>query len=318
MKDGSMKSKVSTLSVLIVFLLWWSLLSAAERKEDPGSSVSEFTAVQSTALLVVFWRHLETQRNVTESPALIHDSPAAILIDKLGTNEYVSKWLLSPVLPIGINLMAIRTRVVDEWLLHSPGANEQIVNLGAGLCTRPYRLSFPENTIIFEVENNAAILTVKRHALLGHPTFARVADVIADVTRPHELEVALLKAGLNPALPIDWVTEGLLEYLSFTDQQSLLRTAAKLSTHGSRFLAFNVDPWGVEYNYKFLGVNFPHIGPVPEKTMIDSMRGAGWSKNVTVLNDDFFWHSYHRAVNLPVYIIMAELADIDRSGTPEL
>jgi methyltransferase (TIGR00027 family) len=308
----------SALTAFVVSLLWCSLIDATDEKEEPSSALLKFTAVQSTALLVVFWRHLETQRDFPESPALIHDSPAAILIEKLGKNEHVSKWLQSPILPIGINLMAIRTRVVDEWLLDSHNANRQIVNLGAGLCTRPYRLSFPENTVIFEVENNAAILDMKRHALLGHSTSARVVDVIADVTNPQELEAALQKARLNPALPIDWVTEGLLEYLSFTDQQSLLRTAAKLSTPGSRFLAFNVDPWGVEYNDIFLGVHFPHVGPVPEKTMIQSMRDAGWSKNVTVLNDDFFWHSFHRAVNLPVYIVMAEVTDMDRSNVPEL
>ena len=107
-------------------------------------------SVQSTSLLVAYWRSLETLNYSTINPPLIQDPTAQILLDNLLSNEARQEFEKSPLRPIGWDMLALRTRVIDDWLLKegpfassngSSGGRRQLVNLGAGMCGRPYRLN---------------------------------------------------------------------------------------------------------------------------------------------------------------------------------
>ena len=53
-------------------------------------------------------------------------------------------------------ILTIRTRVIDEYILkYQNQGYKTIINLGAGLDTRPYRLDLPEATQWIEVENSS-------------------------------------------------------------------------------------------------------------------------------------------------------------------
>jgi methyltransferase (TIGR00027 family) len=198
-------------------------------------------------------------------------------------------------------MLAIRTRNIDDWL--EEGSRPQVVNLGAGMCTRPYRLKL--NAIIYEVENDASLLQAKRAALADQEMITTAVDVTADVTSI-ELKDALLQAGFDPKLPTDWIAEGLLEYLTVQAQQDLMALTASLSAPGSRFLAWNGDPWAVEFVRNFLNVHFPHIGAQSVQDTCASLKTAGWSQNVTVMDDELFWERYRRVMGIPVYMISVE------------
>jgi O-methyltransferase involved in polyketide biosynthesis len=119
--------------------------------KEEMSANSQLSEVQATSLLVAYLRHMETTRsrignNQPPSPPLIQDDFAQILLDQLlvGNNNkhMIDQWRQDPFLPLGINMLAIRTRTIGDWLLQGKG-HAQIVNLGAGMCTRPYRLDCP-------------------------------------------------------------------------------------------------------------------------------------------------------------------------------
>ncbi|MET8050141.1 class I SAM-dependent methyltransferase [Streptosporangium sp. NPDC005286] len=147
----------------------------------------------------------------------------------------------------------LRTRVLDDFLIRSVHAGaRQVVLLGAGLDTRAFRLGWPPDRVIYEIDRDG-VLAFKHHVLDGLaaiPTATRrpiAADLRDDWTQ------SLLSTGFDPAVPTAWLAEGLLLYLPPTAERRLIDTLDHLSAEGST-LAFEVK----------LGVESPEVraGPV--------------------------------------------------------
>jgi methyltransferase (TIGR00027 family) len=126
----------------------------------------------------------------------------------------------------------IRTRFFDEYLLGS--GCRQIVLLAAGLDTRAFRLAWPSETRLFELDL-PNVLEFKETVLAGHEA------VCERVTLPVDLRdnwpAYLATAGFDPAEPTTWLAEGLLIYLSTEEATDLLTAICDLSAPTSR-LAF--------------------------------------------------------------------------------
>ena len=119
----------------------------------------------------------------------------------------------------------IRTRFYDDYLLGS--GCRQVVLLAAGLDTRAYRLDWPADTTLYEVDL-PKVLTFKGFVLAhAEPRCARTV-VPADLRDDWNLP------GFRPELPTAWLAEGLLIYLTPTDADRLLSTVTELSAPGSR------------------------------------------------------------------------------------
>jgi methyltransferase (TIGR00027 family) len=286
------------------------------------------TEVQSTSLLVAFWRKIETQRSSMganpPSPSLCKDEQATVLLDALATSEQIEGYATSLALPIGINIMAIRTRTIDDWLMEKAAElrPRQVVNLGAGMCTRPYRLPWSSNAnatiTVFEVDDSHLLQT--KHNVLrqaGYLPRVPVVNVAGDVTK-ESLAESLLQAGFDPKLPTDWIAEGLLEYLPLESHRPLFQLARKLSAPGSRFVGFQGDPWNLDYMDSVLNVKLPFIGLKVREDIVEDFRAAGWSKNITVLDDYDFQPRYGRTTTLPVYLVLAEAGEHEAAGSDEL
>lgn len=303
----------------ITFYIFIALLivspSVWSQKDDESSveSTPELTPVQATSLAVAYYRHLETHRNDTgraPSPPLIRDDYAEILLRQLGNDSIAEKWMKSPMCSGGVNMMALRSRSIDDWLLQDQ--KRQFVNLGAGMCTRPYRLDWENHgdMVIFEVEKDAALLKFKRDTLAnaGHKPKVRVIDVQSDVTAENLTEV-LIRAGFDPSIPTNWLAEGLLGYLPASSHIEIFRRLRKVSAPGSRISAWNSSPW-IRDLYHSIGMDLPHVGLREAKETKNDIIAAGWIKNVTVWNDEnTFWPMYKRAMNVPLYSIVAEAND---------
>jgi methyltransferase (TIGR00027 family) len=143
------------------------------------------------------------------SPSLCKDEQATVLLDALATSEQIEGYATSLALPIGINIMAIRTRTIDDWLMEKAAElrPRQVVNLGAGMCTRPYRLPWSSNAnatiTVFEVDDSHLLQT--KHNVLrqaGYLPRVAVVNVAGDVTK-ESLAESLLQAGFDPELPTD-------------------------------------------------------------------------------------------------------------------
>eukprot|EP00741_Cyanophora_paradoxa_P006412 tig00001001_g6214.t1 len=136
--------------------------------------------------------------------------------------------------------IAIRTRYFDDFAQQSAqalssasgGGLVQVVLLGAGMDTRAWRLQWPENTTVYEVDQEA-VLEYKEGKMRGEPLACRSYQAVtADLSQP-SWSTALVSAGFSPANPSVWVLEGLLMYLSPEEVLALLNGVSRLAAPSS-------------------------------------------------------------------------------------
>ena len=100
-----------------------------------------------SALLTAGWRAMESSR----SDALFHDPLAARLAGELGLE-------MARTLPDGAWVVAIRTVLIDAFLRSAISSGiDTVINLGAGLDTRPYRMDLPSSLHWVEVDHPSLI-----------------------------------------------------------------------------------------------------------------------------------------------------------------
>jgi methyltransferase (TIGR00027 family) len=131
--------------------------------------------------------------------------------------------------------MAVRTKFFDEFFLDATNAGiKQVVILASGLDSRAYRLPWPAQTVVYEVDQPQVIeFKTRTLAQLGAAPTADRRVVAVDLR--DDWPAALRTAGFDPAQPTAWSAEGLLGYLPPDAQDRLLDTITELSAPGSRF-----------------------------------------------------------------------------------
>ncbi|AXG82210.1 SAM-dependent methyltransferase [Streptomyces paludis] len=131
----------------------------------------------------------------------------------------------------------LRTRVLDDFLLGSVRADaRQVVLLGAGLDTRAFRLDWPSDLVVFEVDR-AGVLAFKQRVLTDLSASPKVKRVAVPVDLRAGWVTALTRAGFDAAVPSVWLAEGLLFYLPGPAETYLIDTVDRLTAGGSA-LAF--------------------------------------------------------------------------------
>jgi methyltransferase (TIGR00027 family) len=129
--------------------------------------------------------------------------------------------------------IVIRTRFFDEFLGRAVEEARQVVLLAAGLDTRGFRLDWPPETSVFELDQ-PAVLEHKNAVLLaaGVTPRCRREAVAADLTGPWRER--LIAAGFDPQLPSVWLLEGFLFYLPIASITRIIDTVTSLAARGSR------------------------------------------------------------------------------------
>ena len=179
--------------------------------------------VSDTARWVAMYRAFESER----PDALFRDPWAATLAGERG-REIVE------LMPDGRRLgwpMVVRTAVMDEIILREVAAGaDTVINLAAGLDTRPYRLDLPARLRWVEVDLGP-ILEEKTATLRSETPRCTLERIHADLADPAARADALARAaaGSKKALV---VTEGLLIYLTPDDVAALARDLASQSAIG--------------------------------------------------------------------------------------
>jgi methyltransferase (TIGR00027 family) len=270
--------------------------------------VIKSNSVQSTSLLVAYWRHLETSY---ASKPLIEDRPAKVLLDALLAPEAWSRFETSSLRPIGWDMLAVRTRVIDDWLLYrgpfadvekahdNTAKTRQLVNLGAGMCCRPYRLDLHTSIDrVLEVELDGSLLTIKHQVLedAGYEPTTNVIPVEMDLLQSYNALDTLQEFGLELEQPIDWLAEGLFAYLDSKGHQSVLELAA----HPQSRIAISLfEPECKELFLKH-GVDLPWNDLVSSESVVAQAEEIGWELEKHVCGKD--WNTlYQRDANLPGY-----------------
>ena len=145
--------------------------------------------------------------------------------------------------------MAVRTKFFDEFFLGATKAGiKQVVILASGLDSRAYRLAWPTQTVVYEIDQPQVIeFKTRTLAELGAEPTADRRVVAIDLR--DDWPTALRTAGFDPSRPTAWSAEGLLGYLPPEAQDRLLDTITELSAPGSRLAtesARNLEPGDLE------------------------------------------------------------------------
>ena len=184
--------------------------------------------VSDTAFWIAHYRGLEAER----PDALFHDPLASMLAGNRGRAIAQSM----PGGPLTSWSVVIRTCLIDDYIMKSIAEGiDTIVNLGAGLDTRPYRMDLPANLEWIEVDY-PHVIDFKEQRLATQAPRCRLMRLKADLTS--EKERTEVFAHLAPKARTTLVlTEGVVPYLNLDEAAAL---ADALAAIGVRY-------WIVDY-----------------------------------------------------------------------
>jgi methyltransferase (TIGR00027 family) len=270
------------------------------------------SSVGATATMVAAARAVATKAD----HAVINDPYAEPLVRAVGIDFFtrLASGELTPAdldtheageSPVGMSRfadgMAARTRFFDDFFAAAVGAGvRQAVILASGLDARGYRLTWPQDMTVFEIDQ-PEVIEFKATTLAGLGATPSVTLKTVAVDLRNDWPAALAEAGFDASAPTAWIAEGLLGYLPPDAQDRLLDTIGELSAPGSRLAVESVpshdeadqdelkekmkestDRWRSEgFDLDFSELVF--LGDRADVT--DYLRGHGWTVDATPTND---------------------------------
>ena len=200
------------------------------------------TSVGATATMVAAARAVATK---ADNP-LINDQFAEPLVRAVGV-DFLTRWAAGDLADVDVDdadstwklhqmpdAMAVRTRFFDAFFRKATQAGvRQAVILASGLDARAYRLDWPADMTVFEVDQPEVIaFKTQTLAELGAAPTTDRRTVAIDLR--NDWPAALTEAGFDRSQPTAWIAEGLLGYLPPEAQDRLLDNISALSADGSR------------------------------------------------------------------------------------
>jgi methyltransferase (TIGR00027 family) len=195
----------------------------------PPSDSPVIQHVSDTAFLVAHHRAVESAR----PDALFADPLAArlagdrghVMANRLATNK-ISGWTV-----------AVRTRIIDAYILEAVARGiDTVINLGAGLDTRPYRMDLPPTLNWIEVDY-PDVIAFKQERLGSESPRCNLERIGLDLSQVdfRRALLAKLNARARRALVL---TEGVVPYLDLAQAAGLADDLRALD---------HVDSWIVDY-----------------------------------------------------------------------
>lgn len=185
-------------------------------------------AVSRTAQWTAAARALETERE----DRLFADPYARTVADTIGF-ELLERYAGAGTVPF----LAIRTTYLDRAIVRAVEEHgiRQVVFLAAGMDTRFYRLPWPDDVTVYELDR-PALLEAKAQMLADEPAPAGRTRVTVPVDLTQDWTGPLKEAGWRSDEPVLWVVEGLLFFLPEGAVRNLISTLAAHSAPGSVLL----------------------------------------------------------------------------------
>jgi methyltransferase (TIGR00027 family) len=132
-----------------------------------------------------------------------------------------------------VNFQGARTRYFDDYFRRAADAGvRQVVILAAGLDSRAYRLPWPDETTIFELDR-PQVLDFKREVLAEQEAKPNAERREVAIDLREDWPQALRDRGFDSAKPSAWIAEGLLLYLPADAQEQLFTGIDALATPAS-------------------------------------------------------------------------------------
>jgi methyltransferase (TIGR00027 family) len=131
-------------------------------------------------------------------------------------------------------VVAVRTRFFDDFVTRAVTSGcRQVVIVGAGLDTRAFRLEWPTDVRLFELDR-PDVLRFKERVLAENAASPRCERITVAVDLQQSgWSTSATDLGLEPAKPTAWVAEGLIPYLANDAAGRLLDAVGGLSSPGS-------------------------------------------------------------------------------------
>jgi methyltransferase (TIGR00027 family) len=187
------------------------------------------------------------------------------------------------------DLLAARTRFIDAFCADATaGGARQAVILASGLDARAYRLSWPADMTLFEIDQ-PQVIEFKTATLAASGAEPTVDLRSVPIDLRHDWPSALQQAGFDPARPTAWIAEGLLAFLPPEAQDRLLDNITALSADGSRLVAeiFLNSPESLEVMHAAAQKWYEH----GLDTHIDDLWYSGDRHDVATYLDQHAWRT---------------------------
>jgi methyltransferase (TIGR00027 family) len=169
--------------------------------------------VSDTAHWVACYRAMESRR----PDALFRDDLANLLT---GSHGHAIAGSIGRTSRYSLWSVVIRTIVIDEMIQeHVSQGVDTVINLGAGLDTRPYRLQLPETLRWVEVDY-PSIIEHKNAILAGEKPGVALERIALDLSQVEERRALFAKLAVSSKNCLV-LTEGVIPYLSEEQAGSL-------------------------------------------------------------------------------------------------
>ena len=159
--------------------------------------------------------------------------------------------------------LALRTDAIDQVLTKACAAGvRQVVLLGTGLDSRPWRLAALRDATVFEVDHPATSAWRQAKSVrIGPALAASRIDVVVNFARD-DLRAKLIEAGFDPQQTSAWVWEGVTMYLPANVTKQSLGIISSLAAPGSWLCATYMEPipWLPEPAKRALHAGFGAVG----------------------------------------------------------
>jgi methyltransferase (TIGR00027 family) len=200
--------------------------------DRPGSDESDLRSVARTAWGVARIRARESRRD---------DPFAALFVDVAGDPGDPGGQSDPRRIALAFQVV-IRTRFYDEQLLAATAAEcRQVVLLASGLDARAFRLSWPPDVALYELDQ-PGVVQRKDEVLAAAGAVPRCRRTTVGADLREDWAERLVGAGFDPQQPTAWLAEGLLVYLDSAAATTLLETVSRLSAVGSRVFFERSNP----------------------------------------------------------------------------
>jgi len=185
--------------------------------------------VLDTAFLIAMQRAIESDR----SDALFHDPLAGRLAGERGQTIVARH----PRAAVNARGVAIRTVIIDKFVTTAVAAGiDTVLNLGAGLDTRPYRLNLPDTLRWIEVDH-AAMNEYKESHLANERVQCKLERKNLDLSDTAARRAFLDRTDAG-AIRLLVLTEGVVPYLSLEDAAALADDLRRMKS---------IDSWVIDY-----------------------------------------------------------------------
>jgi methyltransferase (TIGR00027 family) len=262
--------------------------------------------VGATATLVAAARAAASR----ETEPLIDDPFAEPLVRAVGVDFFIK--MASGDIPapddqtaMGVTRMtdnmAVRTKFFDEFFESATDAGlRQVVILASGLDSRAYRLDWPADMVVYEIDQ-PEVIAFKTQTLAEQGAVPTCERRTVAIDLRNDWASALRAAGFDPQAPTAWSAEGLLGYLPPDSQDRLLDTITELSAPGSRVAIDSAPPSDPEeqeqsrekmetisahWRENGFDLDFGNLVYLGERNEAsDYLTGHGWQVSTAPVND---------------------------------